>query len=56
MNNGHLSLVCKHKHMLKKGAPPDNFGALYRLLFYGFLRFSTEANYKCYHPLVHHII
>ena len=27
-----LSLVCKHKHMLKNGAPPDKFGVQYRLL------------------------
>ena len=25
INQEHLSLVCKHKHMLKHGAPPDNF-------------------------------
>ena len=32
-------LDCKHKHMMKNGAPPNKFGALYRLLpieFYGF--------------------
>ena len=33
------SLDCKHKHMLKNGAPPDKSGVLYRLLhleFHGF--------------------
>ena len=25
-------LYCKHKHMMKSGAPPDKFGVLYRLL------------------------
>ena len=26
MNQRHFSLVCKHEHMLKNGAPPDKFG------------------------------
>ena len=25
-------LDCKHKHMMKSGAPPDRFGVLHRLL------------------------
>ena len=25
-------LDCKHKHMMKKGTPPDRFGVLHRLL------------------------
>ena len=32
MNQKHFSLVCKHKHMLKNGAPPDNLGVMYCLL------------------------
>ena len=35
----YTSLVCKHKNMLKKGAPPEHFGILHHLLrmaFYGF--------------------
>ena len=34
-------LDCKHKHMIKSGAPPDNFRVLHRLLpieFHGFTR------------------
>ena len=30
--SGTSSPDCKHKHMLENGAPPDKFGALYRLL------------------------
>ena len=32
-------LDCKHKHMMKSGAPPDKVGVLYRLLpieFHGY--------------------
>ena len=32
-------LDCKHKHMMKSGAPPDKVGVLYRFLpieFHGF--------------------
>ena len=32
-------LDCKHKHMMKSGAPPDKVGVLYHLLpieFHGF--------------------
>ena len=25
-------LDCKHKHMMKSGAPPDKFGVLYRMV------------------------
>ena len=28
-------LDCKHKHMMKSGAPPDKFGVLYRMVTYG---------------------
>ena len=27
-------LDCKHKHMIKSGAPPDKFGVLYRMVTY----------------------
>ena len=27
-------LDCKHKHMMKCGAPPDKFGVLYRMFIY----------------------
>ena len=27
-------LDCKHKHMMKSGAPPDKFGVLYRMVTY----------------------
>ena len=27
-------LDCKHKHMMKSGAPPDKFGVLYRIFKY----------------------
>ena len=27
-------LDCKHKHMMKSGAPPDKFGVLYRMFTY----------------------
>ena len=27
-------LDCKHKHMMKSGAPPDKFGVLYRIVTY----------------------
>ena len=32
MNGEHFSLYSKHKHMMKNGAPPDQFGGLYHLL------------------------
>ena len=27
-------LDCKHKHMMKRGAPPDKFGVLYSMVTY----------------------
>ena len=27
-------LDCRHKHMMKSGAPPDKFGVLYRMVTY----------------------
>ena len=32
INEQDISFVdCKHKHMMKSGAPPDKFGVLYRM-------------------------
>ena len=42
-------LDCKHKHMMKSGAPPDKFGILYLLEFHGF---TSRINSKGYHSLV----
>ena len=40
INEQHTSfLECKHKHIVKNGAPPDKVGVLHRLLpieFHGF--------------------
>ena len=44
-------LNCKHKHMMKSGAPPDKFGVLYRMVTYRIPRFHKQ-NYKDYHSLV----
>ena len=44
-------LDCKHKHMIKSGAPPDKFRVLYRMLpieFHGF----TSRIITHYHSLV----
>ena len=35
-------LNCKHKHMMKRGAPPDKFGVLYRLLPIEFHEFTSR--------------
>ena len=34
--NEHVTSIldCKHKHMMKRGAPPDKFGVLYRIVTY----------------------
>ena len=34
MNQEDLSPSCKHKHMLKNGAPPDNFRVLFDIIEY----------------------
>ena len=35
INEQDLSFVdCKHKHMMKSGAPPDKFGVPYRMVTY----------------------
>ena len=48
-------LVCKHKHMMKSGAPPDKFSVLYRLLPIEFHRFNSKIS-KGYHSLVPDLI
>ena len=35
---------CTHKHMLENGAPPDKFGALYRLLHIEFHGFNSSID------------
>ena len=40
MNLEHLSLVCKHKHMLKNGAPPNNSES-YTVFTYGIIWFEA---------------
>ena len=46
-------LDCKHKHMMKCGAPPDKFGVLYRIcLSIEFHGFTSRMNSKGYHSLV----
>ena len=38
-------LDCKYKHMMKSGAPPDKFGALYHLLPVEFHGFNSRINF-----------
>ena len=45
MSQEHLSVVCKHKHMLKSRAPLDNFGALYSLLFMEFYGLNNHIEF-----------
>ena len=45
-------LDCKHKHMMKSGAPPNQFGVLCRLLPIEFHGFTSRINSKGYHSLV----
>ena len=45
-------LDCKHKHMMKIGAPPDKFGVLHRQLPMEFHGFTSRINSKGYHALV----
>ena len=35
-------LDCKHKHMMKSGAPPDKFGVLYCIDTYRISRFHKQ--------------
>ena len=43
---------CKHKHMMKSGAPPDKFGVLYRIYTYRIHGFTIRINSRGYHSLV----
>ena len=43
---------CKHKHMMKSGAPPDKVRVLPRLLHIEFLVSTAELISKGYHSLV----
>ena len=45
-------LDCKHKHMMKSGAPPDKFGVLYSMVTYRIPWFHKQNNFKSYHSLV----
>ena len=38
-------LNCKHKHMMKSGAPPDQVGVLYRLLPIEFHGFTSRIDF-----------
>ena len=35
-------LDCKHKHMMKSGAPPDKFGVLYSMVTYRITWFHKQ--------------
>ena len=45
-------LDCKHKHMMKSGAPPDKFGVLYCMFTYKIPWFQSRIDSKGYHSLV----
>ena len=45
-------LDCKHKHMMKSGAPPDKVGVLHYPLPIEFHGFTGRINSKGYHSLV----
>ena len=44
INRTHLFFDCKHKHMMKSGAPPDKVGVLYRLLLIEFHGFTSRID------------
>ena len=44
-------LDCKHRNMMKSGAPPDKFGVLYCLLPIEFYLSRAELISKGYHSL-----
>ena len=48
MNQKQFSVFCKHKHMLKKGAPPDNYGVVYPLLSLQFYGLNSQINKVIY--------
>ena len=43
---GTFFLECKHKHMIKSGAPPDKTGALYSLLLIDFHGFTSRIDFQ----------
>ena len=45
-------LDCKHKHMMKSGAPPDKVGVLHCLLLENSIVSQAELISKSYHSLV----
>ena len=47
---------CKHKHMMKSGAPPDKFESCTVYLPIEFYGFTSRINSKGYHSLVHGLI
>ena len=38
-------LDCKHKHMMKRGAPPDKVGVLHRLLPIEFHSLNSKIDF-----------
>ena len=38
-------LDCKHRHMMKSGAPPDKVGVLYRMLPIEFHGFTSRIDF-----------
>ena len=42
-NKEHISPDCKHKHMLKNGAPPDHFKHYHPLVYWYFLIFFLRT-------------
>ena len=49
MDRTHL---CNHKHMMKRGAPPDKFEVLHHLLPIEFHGFISRMISKGYHSLL----
>ena len=42
INEQNRTLNCKHKHMMKRGAPPDKFGVLYHMVTYRITWFHNQ--------------
>ena len=42
---GHIFFDCKHKHMMKSGAPPDKVRVLHRLLPIEFHGFTSRIDF-----------
>ena len=43
--NSTYFLDCKHKYMMKSGAPPDKVGVLHRLLPIEFYSFTSKIDF-----------